>query len=336
MRHQTIIYPFALALLLLAGCHSAVYEDLSDCPQQIRFTFHVRTPNEISYPDSQIDRLRLFAFDEEERLIAEWTDDAVAFLPGYALTTDFYRPGGTTTFVAWAAKDLDRYDLSAFVPGAKKSDLVLFMAKQQEKIAATAGPLFVGTPEGGALKQEADRSALGSVTDEVHFPLTQISNHLDITIEGLPKGHTYAMTYRAHNSRYAADGTLLEDTPFEWTTDDFTQTAAEGKETATLHATYDILRLVEGQRGDYLITITDETGRVVYEFDPLHDFILYDGLSVDGEANPFRDHLDLNHHYTIRIRLDETSHTGDDEATYMAVMVTIQDWNIVFRNESLG
>ncbi|MDO5036587.1 MAG: FimB/Mfa2 family fimbrial subunit [Porphyromonas sp.] len=300
--------------------------DLDDCPQYTVFTFDVRTPDEISFPDNKIDDVRVFAFDENGQLIGEWIEGEVAFLPGYQMTTEFYRPGQTTTFVAWAAKDMSQYDLSAFKLGAKKEDLVLFMAKQADQIMAVAGPLYVAESK-EPLVQE-NRDGKGTHTDFVHFSFVQITNHFNIQIEGLPAGHQYKINFTAKNSKYTADGTLLPDTPFEWTTETFKQSTNDNGTMAVLQVTYDILRLVPGQKGDYLITITDDQGRVVYQFDPLHDYILYEGAAASG-PNPFKDHLDLNHEFNIRIRLE-----GSNE-NYMAVQVTIQSWNLVFRNVGL-
>lgn len=318
----------AIGALALSGCHSAIMSDLTECPQYTVFTFDVRTPDEISFPDNKIDDVRVFAFDESGKLIGEWKDGSVAFLPGYEIRTDFYRPGATTSFVAWAGKDLGLYDFSAFKAGADKKDLLVFMAKEADKIGAKAAPLYVAEPTGGDLVQK-ERSTLGTQTDEVHFSFVQITNHFHFDIQGLSTDHTYTMTFTAKNSRYKANGDLAEDTPFEWTTDTFKQTADGVNGTARLTADYDILRLVQGERGDYLITIKDETGRVVYEFDPLADFILYPGLGMDGSGNPFKDHLDLNHDFNISIVVDTF------DGTYMAVRATIQNWNIVFRHESL-
>lgn len=328
---RKILIP-ALLVLALSSCHSTIESDLEECPQYTVFTFDVITPDEVSYPDGKIDQVRVFAFDESGSLVGEWIDGEVAFTKDYELRTDYYRPG-TTTFVAWAGKDLSQYDFSAFTEGAKRDDLVLLMAKQSAKIAATAGPLYVGEPKGGALTQE---ERVGTFVDEVHFSLVQITNHFDIRIEGLPAGHTYSMTFTAENSRYAYDGSLLPDSRFEWTTDDYAQTDDPETGLSTLTATYDILRLVPGTKGDYLITITDETGKAVYSFDPLHDYILYDGLGSDGSGNPFRDHLDLNHDFAIRIFLTPAPGPTPSDETYMAVRVTIQNWNLVFRDETLG
>lgn len=45
----------AIGALALSGCHSAIMSDLTECPQYTVFTFDVRTPDEISFPDNKID-----------------------------------------------------------------------------------------------------------------------------------------------------------------------------------------------------------------------------------------------------------------------------------------
>ncbi|BDE83009.1 hypothetical protein [Porphyromonas somerae] len=64
----------ALLLVALASCQKGIMSDLSECPQYTIFTFDVRTPDEISYPDGKIDDLRVFAFDENDQLIGEWKE----------------------------------------------------------------------------------------------------------------------------------------------------------------------------------------------------------------------------------------------------------------------
>ena len=330
MRLRSYILPLILSVgITLTSCHSAIMSDLTDCPQYTVFAFHVQTPDEISYPDGKIDDIRVFAFDEAGKLIGEWTDGGVAFLPGYELKTDYYRPG-TTAFVAWAGKDLSQYDFSAFTAGASKEELLVFMAKQEAKIAATAGPLYVGEPDGGALTQE-ERSTLGTFTDSLDFALTQITNRINLQVQGLEPGHQYTIRFTAKNSKYGYDGTMLPDTPFEWTTDTFTQTEKDGN--VILSATYDILRLVANAAyGDYLIEVLDETGNAVYDFDPLRDYILHP--LVEDEFH-FSQRLDLNHEYSIVIDLRKRETPAPDGETYMAVQAWIQNWNLVFRDVKL-
>ena len=314
--------PLLLGLMALSGCHSAIMSDLSDCPQYTAFMFDVRTMDDTSFPDSKIDDVRVFAFDENGKLVGEWTDTGVAFLPGYGLKTDYYRPG-KTTFVSWAAKDLKKYDFSAFKAGADQKDLLVFMAKQAGKIEATAGHLYVGEPNAPFLEQ-LDRRGKGTFTDSVHITLSEITNRLSFVIDGLEAGHTYSLKFTSRNSRYDYKGTMLSDDTFEWTTGDLRQSPSRDGKSVTVSASYEILKLSPDLRDGYLMQVFDETGRVVYAFDPLMDYILYGAAD-----NPNVGKLDLVHDFSILINLRPSGET------YMAVSAVINNWNIVFRDVNL-
>lgn len=321
MKRLSQVLLSAIGVFALSGCHSAIMSDLSECPQYTVFTFDVHTMDDTGFPDSKIDDVRVFAFDENGKLVGEWMDNGVVFIPGYGFRTDYYRPG-RTTFVAWAAKDISKYDFSAFKVGADQKDLLVFMAKQAGKIEAEAGHLYVGEPK--APLEQRDRANEGTFTDSVHFTLSEITNRLSFVIDGLEEGHTYTLKFTSRNSRYDYGGEMLPDETFEWTTDDLRQSPSRDGKSVTVTASYEILRLNPDLQDGYLMQILDETGRVVYAFDPLKDYILY-----GADDNPNIDKLDLVHDFSILINLRPS---GD---TYMAVSAVINNWNIVFRDVNL-
>ena len=64
------VHPVTFIMLLaccLIGCDSAVFDDLSDCPQGVNFHFYSQTPCG-QFPDypSDIRQVRVFAFDEKD------------------------------------------------------------------------------------------------------------------------------------------------------------------------------------------------------------------------------------------------------------------------------
>ena len=69
------VHPVTFIMLLaccLIGCDSAVFDDLSDCPQGVNFHFYSQTPCG-QFPDypSDIRQVRVFAFDEKDDYIPE-------------------------------------------------------------------------------------------------------------------------------------------------------------------------------------------------------------------------------------------------------------------------
>ncbi|MDO5017496.1 MAG: FimB/Mfa2 family fimbrial subunit [Porphyromonas sp.] len=314
-----------LAVGLLSGCHRSVYDDLTECPQGINFAFDILHPDGVEYSEA-VKSIRLFVFDAQGRLITEVSDPAVeAFVPDYRMQSDLYRPGETLTFVAWAGADLASYDFEGFTVGTSIREMTLSLAKQAGQIKAEAAPLFVSHHR--VTLTQAER--IGTYYDPVQIDLVQLTNHIDLIVEGFAEGVQPAIRFRAQNSRYGADGALLPDTPFEYI-HSFVETA-EGKRGGAIHAVFDILKL--DPELDYPIEIYDEvTGDTLYSFDLLKDYILYNGPFAQGDRGYT---LERNHKFDILIRLQKGADdlSGD---TYVAVMARILGWNIVFRHTSLG
>ena len=92
------VHPVTFIMLLaccLIGCDSAVFDNLSDCPQGVNFHFYSQTPCEQfpNYP-SDIRQVRVFAFDEKDVLVSEFSDKK-AVLSGLFLARHFAAYGET-------------------------------------------------------------------------------------------------------------------------------------------------------------------------------------------------------------------------------------------------
>lgn len=305
-----------LLALLLTGCHSNIYEDLSDCPQGIVFSFDIRYPGVRAYDDG-VKEIRLFAFDEQGRLITEIKDSPAKFSKDYYLTTDLYRPGEKLTFVTWAGANLSQYDFAGFTPGTSLTEMIVALAHQGAELGAEASPLFVGTTTEPLIQQER----VGTVMDSVHISMEQLTNRVYFSINGLDPERQYTIHIGAANSRYAGTGKLLPEEPFTYLP------AAEIYEEGTLEADFDILKLDPSLA--YPVEVIDkETGEVVYSLD-LIDLIAR-GHRLHPEAPELL--IERNHNYEIVINLRKEG----TEGTYMAVSALICDWNIVFRDVTPG
>ena len=83
------VHPVTFIMLLaccLIGCDSAVFDNLSDCPQGVNFHFYSQTPCEQfpNYP-SDIRQVRVFAFDEKDVLVSEFSDKKAVLSADYSL-----------------------------------------------------------------------------------------------------------------------------------------------------------------------------------------------------------------------------------------------------------
>ena len=114
------VHPVTFIMLLaccLIGCDSAVFDDLSDCPQGVNFHFYSQTPCG-QFPDypSDIRQVRVFAFDEKDVLVSEFSDKKAVLSADYSLSVTL-RHTGKLTFVAWGGRNLEAYDFSGFKEG---------------------------------------------------------------------------------------------------------------------------------------------------------------------------------------------------------------------------
>ena len=200
-------------------------------------------------------------------------------------------------------------------------EMTVSLAKQGNKLPANASPLYSGK----ATKILEQTEHIGTVIDSVHIDFSQITNRVKIIVEGLSAEGQYTIRFGAQNSRYGADGKLLEDTPFDYTTKIEEGIGEHGK---AIRGLFDILKLDPSL--DYPVEVIDlNDGKVVYSFDLLKDFICYDGPFATT-ANPLR--LERNHDFDIWILVTEETEPEKPKGTYFAVRARILDWNLVFRN----
>ena len=94
------VHPVTFIMLLaccLIGCDSAVFDNLSDCPQGVNFHFYSQTPCEQfpNYP-SDIRQVRVFAFDEKDVLVSEFSDKKAVLSADYSLPVTLRHTGKLT------------------------------------------------------------------------------------------------------------------------------------------------------------------------------------------------------------------------------------------------
>lgn len=326
-------YLLLLATLLFTGCEKGIYEDLSHCPQGVDMHFRVLRPAETqeskryNYPTDEIKQLRLFAFDEQGRLVWDFGVNSYNFVKENLLHTNFYRVG-TTRFVAWAGQDLSKYNFGT--PKVGSTTLQELMVRMQSQAATRSSeevaPLYVGTPAEGALTQE-DRSQLGTFYDKLHFDLIQLHNTIKVEVKGLKLNHRYQLRIKADNGEYTALGNISGNNTFEYTTN-VTQTTEQGKE--QLSATFNILKLEE--KHSYTVEVLNvSTGQVapVTEFSGnIIEYILANDANFRTLTTPEarQKMFDTKHSYHITLTLNETPEG------HMAVNVLVKSWNFVARD----
>lgn len=301
------------------SCDSMIYDDLSECPQGVNFGFYTQTPCESgpSYP-AAIKQVRVFAFDENNVLVEEYSANNIALSADYLLETPFYQIG-TFTFVAWGGEDLSTYDFTQFTKGTTtKQQMLLSMKRQGEQVSVHPLPLYYGASAQSLVIN--DRTNLGSIFDLVSLNMQELTNRVRFTIHGLSKTDNYSVVITDDNSKYDLDGDFATDTRFDYITD-------IRRDGDMLKADFTLMKLAEGR--DTRLTITNiTTGKVVYSVDLVDDIIMYRG---DSGEPPYS--LECDHDFNIIIVFEPNPESPE---TYMLLNIKVNDWNVVTRPIILG
>lgn len=299
--------------LFVTGCDSFMYDDLTDCPQGVNFSFYGQTPCEAAptYPEA-IKQVRVFAFDENNLLAAMYEDKNVLLTADYLLETTFFKTG-IFTFVAWGGTNLTSYDFTPFNIGeTTKEQMFVSLKRQSTELSEKLSPLYYGVSQPLTI---IDRTKTGSVYDHVVFNMQELTNRLRFTIRGLSELETYSVTITDDNGVYNFDGDFAKDSRFDYVT---TVSNEDGK----LKADFVLMKLAEGRNA--VLTVKNVvTDKVVYSANLVKDLIMYRGES--GEP-PYS--LECDHDFDINIIFGTDP---DNHETYMLVKAIVNDWNVVSR-----
>lgn len=316
IRSVYLVAYIVLAISCLAGCKSVVFDDLGSCPHGIDFKFYRQTPCELTpaYP-SDIRQVRVFAFDEKDVLIGEFSDKGIVLSADYALPATFHC-SGKLTFVAWGGSDLSAFDFSGFKTGVtvKNEMKVSLRMNGSKKIASAPGPLYVGLSS-VVLENPKD---VGSMYAQVKFNMKELTYKVHLTVESVgepfPVDDEFVISIEDDNGVYDFNGAIASGDRFEYTY----STSANGTSGA-LKADFMLMKLEKGRNARLSIT-NKTTGDTFYTANLVEDIIMYSGQSG---VPPYS--LECDHDFPITLKLQYK------DKTWMLVQATVLDWNVVSR-----
>lgn len=311
------VHPVAFIVLLaccLMGCNLTVFDDLSDCPQGVNFQFYSQTPCEqLPYYPSDIRQIRVFAFDERNTLVGEFSDEAVTLSADYWLSATF-RHVGKLTFVAWGSSDFSAYDFSDFKDGVtSKQEMWVSLRMQEKKISSASSSLYVGLSSVSLDGHEG----LGSVYERMAFNMQELTYRVRFTIKSVPDSfpldEKFEVKIEDDNGVYDFAGQIITGTRFEYIAE------AIHDEDGVLRADFTLMKLAEG-RNAIVSVINKTTKETIYKANLVDDLIMYRG---DLGEPPYN--LECEHDIPITLVLTY------EKQTWMLIRATILDWNLVFR-----
>lgn len=350
---------FAGAALLAPSCTNAIYDDEGDCAVTYRIKF--RYDRNLKWADafaSEVHSVRLYAFDNNGNLVAEYADrgDHLAD-PDYSMLLDL--PAGEYHFVAWCGLDNPQAKVQNFVVpqtslrSTTLDDLTCRLNRYTDQYKAHSNDwlefMFHGQLD-AVLPENLDGGDYLYV-----MPLTKDTNHIRIILQHLNGEDLdvskFGFTIEDDNGFYANDNSLLDDdmityTPYSTSSavagiikeDGSSAAGSRAVETCkTAIADFSVARMMSSHTDRMRLNITyfdNQTGetRKIASV-PVIDYALlardYYEMYYGHPMADNREFLDREDEYLLTFFIDENYYW------YNAV-IYINSWRIVLHDVDLG
>ena len=290
-------------MLMNGGCDAVIFDEMLDCPQGVYLKFYSKTPcdTDTIYP-ADISNLNVFVFGENDRFVAQYTEENVSLSSNYEMLIPIY-PHGKYSFVAWANVD-NHYEMANLQQGTSTKEDLLLQLKQSAGMAVDlkGATLYAGTSDHVFLPDP--ESVLGAFYEHTSIRLTQYVNRIDVIVEGFAVPQDYQVEIAMRNGDYAVNGDILLNGdvmqyPPEYSYGD-----------STLTAKFNTLKLETGN--DDWLTLKWNEEKVLY-----HEDLLGTLLLQNPDVN-----LSCDHDFVIKFRVKEHNDT------YVVTEVWVNDWLI--------
>ena len=302
-----------IATLLLTSCHPCVYEDLSDCPQIVRLQMQYADPcggnvTDKYAPLAKGKDFRVMAFRADgSRVKLELPDQTTPPTTESAFYDVVVREYGKFTFVTLLAEDFTPYRLDEVT----SMDQLLLALETTPQTHADLPEIWYGISDKYDNTNYASR---GTVTDTLLMGMEEKLHTLNFSVKGLPAGaYTLEVTTPENGllvSGLPQSGEVTYCQPLHIVGD-----KVFGK------VSMDLFRIAADRAAETKLTLSDSEGKVLYET----TFGEYFSLTPQTKASFCQRNIDMS------VELEPT-----DQGTWMMVAVTVKQWNLVYRNVTLG
>lgn len=298
-RYSFILVMTLIVLFLFWGC---IKDDYADCTQGIRVSFYSQNPcqAERSYPE-QIKDLTLFVFDKNEVLVSYKQVNAVELQKDFSQLIE--TESGMYSVLAWAGLAPDLYEMVGPQVGTTQKQTLLFRLKRASEIASsiTDTRLYFGE---STLAYVPNAGEKGTIYEDVSVNMQEVTNQLEVSIEGLPNVQDYEVVIESNNGAMNINGTIATD-------ELITHTSESTDESGVLHARFTLLKLATGYT--HTIVVRDKShGTELYRGSLLGTLLL---------KNPSVN-LDCDHDFTIKFTTKDQCSCG----TYTIMEVWVNNW----------
>lgn len=302
-----------IATLLLTSCHPCVYEDLSDCPQIVRLQMQYADPcggnvTDKYAPLAKGKEFRVMAFRADgSRVKLELPDQTTPPTTESAFYDVVVREYGKFTFVTLLAEDFTPYRLDEVT----SIDQLLLALETTPQTHADLPEIWYGISD---KYDNTDYASRGTVTDTLVMGMEEKLHTLNFSVKGLPAGAYTLEVTTPENALLASGlpqaGEVTYRQPLHIVGDKVFGTVS-----------MDLFRIASDRAAETKLTLSDSEGKVLYQT----TFGDYFHLTPETKASFCQRNIDMS------VELEPT-----DQGTWMMVAVTVKQWNLVYRNVTLG
>lgn len=302
-----------IATLLLTSCHPCVYEDLSDCPQIVRLQMQYADPcggnvTDKYAPLAKGNDFRVMAFRTDgSRVKLELPDQTTPPTTESAFYDVVVREYGKLTFVTLLAEDFTPYRLDEVT----SIDQLLLALETTPQTHADLPEIWYGISDKYDNTNYASR---GTVTDTLLMGMEEKLHTLNFSVKGLPAG-AYTLEVTTPENALLANGLPQSG---EVT---YRQPLHVVGDKVFGKVSMDLFRFAADRAAETKLTLSDSEGKVLYET----TFGDYFHLTPETKAAFCERNIDMS------VELEPT-----DQGTWVMVAVTVVQWNLVYRNVTLG
>lgn len=289
-------------VLFITGC---INEETSDCaPNEQSVRLYISYTAKTTYASQGIDpasveRLMLYAFDDEGLFVGQWEDPSPLLDAGYYMTLSL--TPGNYSFVVWG----NLYGVysatpQSFIKGQTRIDDAVLHLQREPNDLITSAPhrLFFGHTAVVQVKETGNQQFV--------VPIVQHTNKINITVNGLtPDADSYHYTITDTNGSLKFDNTFAPCAELHYTT------TLAFNNYAQLSSSLTVLRLAAG-RTPVLKAGNLTSGKPLFEYD-LMDLLqqaVAQGASID---------FDQTNEYDIVIQMQQDAVFG----------ITVNGWVVI-------
>lgn len=287
----------------MPSCKQIIFDNLDSCERGIFVNLYDQTECSDTPRFPQVPNIHLYAFDLQDRLVATTVIQNPQLFPGKEFFIPIATPG-LYSVIAWAGLHNDLYDTTPMIVGkTDRKDLFLKLKEQNSQVRNLTGHrLWVGCSPIVEIGKE------NSLYAHTRANIREITNRIEVTVEGLDAPEQYIIAIRSANGSYSLNGEILPDIELNYPTQTYIP------KDSTLAANFTTLKLQNGRKSSLIIR-NIKTQKVLFIEDLVGVILL----------SPSKDNLNLRclNDYHVRLRVRRCPRISD---TYTVTSIWINDW----------